>query len=224
MRKGIDPRREAIHQPDADSRDALAVRGLLHDVEHGLATLASLIEVIRGDTTLSEDSSLQLRRAERELSMLFSFITQWHEGTYSAAGEVDVRGIAEEIAQLAEIEHGVAVELEPGAAVSLPVSMAVVWRVLANVVDNAARAAGPAGRVEITVARDSAIVVEVRDTGPGFPATAHGDRLGANGSTGLRVVTSLLDSVGGRFEVRDSAIDGTTVRAVFPPLPRQPEG
>ncbi len=224
MGMGIDPRHEPTHHLDADSRDTVVVRGLLHDVEHGLATLASLIEVVSGDTTLSEDSSLQLRRAERELSMLFSFITQWHDGTHPTAGEVDVRAIAEEIAQLAEIEHGVIVELLPGAAVSLPVSTAVVWRVLANVVDNAARAAGPAGRVEITVEGDTAIVVEVHDTGPGFAATAHGNGLSANGSTGLRVVTSLLDSVGGRFEVRsDEAADGTTVRAVFP-RPRQPRG
>jgi signal transduction histidine kinase len=223
MRKGTDPRRESGQQV-ADLRDVVVFRGLLHDVEHGLATLGSLIEVVRGDTALSSDSALQLRRAERELSMLFSFIQQWTDGTHVTATEVDVRAIATEIVQLAEVEHGATVDLLPGPAVPLPVSAAVVWRVLANVVDNAARAAGPGGRVEVTVERHNAIVVEVRDTGPGFPTQVRGDGHRTAGSTGLRVVTSLLDSVGGRFEVRQGHSIGTTVRAVFPPRPRQPNG
>ena len=43
-------------------------------------------------------------------------------------------------------------------------------------------------------------------------------------ATGLRVVTSLLDSVGGRFEVLSGRTDGTTVRAVFPPHQRDANG
>jgi signal transduction histidine kinase len=223
MGNGTDPPRETGHGAVAGPSDPAAFRGLLHDVEHGLATLASLIEVVRGDITLSPDSSLQLRRAERELSMLFSFIAQWAGGADGTAVAVDVRAIAGEIAQLAEVEHGVAVDLLPGPPVHLPLSAAVIWRVLVNVVDNAARAAGSAGRVEITVEQADVIVVEVHDTGPGFAAATHGDALSAVGSTGLRVVTSLLDSVGGQFEIRHGRTKGTTVRAVFP-RPRQPKG
>ncbi|HEX5115355.1 MAG TPA: HAMP domain-containing sensor histidine kinase [Pseudonocardiaceae bacterium] len=193
-----------------DPCDAVTVRGLLHDVEHGLATLASLIDVVRGDSDLSDESDLQLRRAERELAMLFAVISHWLNGQDGYGGEVDVRALAREVAQLAEVEHGVTVELVPGPDVMIPVSTELVWRVLTNVVDNAARAAGPGGRVEVSVGRDTEVVVEVRDTGPGFDEVV-------DAATGLRVVTSLLDSVGGRFEVLTGRTEGTTVRAVFPP-------
>ncbi|HKN98927.1 MAG TPA: HAMP domain-containing sensor histidine kinase [Pseudonocardiaceae bacterium] len=218
MRKGIS-RPGGLDQPVTDPRDAVTVRGLLHDVEHGLATLASLIDVVRGDSELSDESDLQLRRAERELAMLFAVISHWLNGQEGAdgSGEVDVRALAREVAQLAEVEHGVTVELVPGPDVLVPVSAEVVWRVITNVVDNAARAAGPGGRVEVSVGRDTEVVVEVRDTGPGFDGVP-------DGTTGLRVVTSLLDSVGGRFEVLTGTTDGTTVRAVFPPRQRDGNG
>lgn len=198
-------------QPVTDPRDAVTVRGLLHDVEHGLATLASLIDVVRGEPELSDQSDLQLRRAERELAMLFAVIQHWLGGQDgSGEDEVDVRALCREVVQLAEVEHDVTVELVPGPDVMIPVSAELVWRVLTNVVDNAARAAGPGGRVEVSIGRDTEVVVEVRDTGPGFDEVV-------DGATGLRVVTSLLDSVGGRFEVLTGRTEGTTVRAVFPP-------
>jgi signal transduction histidine kinase len=210
MRKEIS-RSSGPEQPVTDPRDAVTVRGLLHDVEHGLATLASLIDVVRGEPELSDESDLQLRRAERELAMLFAVIQHWLNGQDGADDdEVDVRALVREVVQLAEVEHDVTVELVPGPDVMIPVSAELVWRVLTNVVDNAARAAGPGGRVEVSIGRDTEVVVEVRDTGPGFDETA-------DGATGLRVVTSLLDSVGGRFEVLTGRSEGTTVRAVFPP-------
>ena len=81
----------------------------------------------------------------------------------------------------------------------------LLWRVLTNVVDNAARAAGPAGRVEITVGRlaepPPRAVLEVLDNGPGF---GHGPPGAA--SLGLGVVTTLLDSCGGSMEVEAPAV------------------
>jgi signal transduction histidine kinase len=211
-------RTDGPDRPTDDPRDAGTVRGLLHDVEHGLATLASLIDVVRGDADLSDESDLQLRRAERELAMLFAVISHWLGGQQAGAdAEVDVRALAREVAQLAEVEHGVTVELVPGPDVLIPVSAELVWRVITNVVDNAARAVGPGGRVEVSVGRDTEVVVEVHDTGPGFDEVV-------DAATGLRVVTSLLDSVGGRFEVLSGQSDGTTVRAVFPPRQRGGNG
>ena len=59
----------------------------------------------------------------------------------------------------------------------------LLWRALANVVDNATRAAGQAGRVEVVIGQASQTVIDVIDDGPGFgngpPGTA---------SLGLQVV------------------------------------
>jgi signal transduction histidine kinase len=94
----------------------------------------------------------------------------------------------------------------------------LLWRVLTNVVDNAARAAGPAGRVEITVGMLANAppwaLLQVQDNGPGF---GHGPPGAA--SLGLGVVTTLLESCGGSLEVQGPADGGALVRILIPAEP-----
>lgn len=204
----------------------LSLRGLLHDVEHGLSTLSALVEVVRGDPTLSLDAGIRLAHAGDELARLLDLIATWvAEDTITPAPDtcVDVRALAQQVGSLAALEHGGAVDLAPGPEVTLPVSAALLWRVLANMVDNAARAAGRHGHVRIAVHREPApnahtaaeTVIEVTDDGPGF---GHGPR--GRASVGLTVVTGLLDSVGARFEVLPAA-QGARVRVVFPDVDPQ---
>jgi two-component sensor histidine kinase len=80
------------------------------------------------------------------------------------------------------------------------------------VVDNAARAAGPYGRVVVTVsARDDQAAVDVIDDGPGFGQGPPGAA-----SLGLGVVTSLLESCGGALEIQAPESGGAHVRVVVP--------
>src|SRR4030081_1499182 len=118
-------RRQGPGRRSSDARDAQAVCGLLHDLEHGMATLSSLIAAAHGDPSLSIGSRTQLERAEGELARLSAFIIRWAAGPHDAAAggaadAVDVRALAGEVAQLAEIEHGATVVLLPGPEVSLP--------------------------------------------------------------------------------------------------------
>lgn len=77
-----------------------------------------------------------------------------------------------------------------------------VRRALTNIVDNAARAAGPGGRVEISLRRSgphgAEVHVVVEDSGPGFGKVAPQRMLG------LRSATRCLSGVGGSLEVRSS--------------------
>jgi signal transduction histidine kinase len=94
-------------------------------------------------------------------------------------------------------------------------SPVLLWRVLTNVVDNAARAAGPDGRVEIAVAMladpPPRARLEVLDNGPGFGQGPPGAA-----SLGLGVVTSLLESCGGSMAVEAPAAGGALVQIVIP--------
>jgi signal transduction histidine kinase len=177
-----------------------------------MTTLSYLVEAVRGDVDLPEDAGFRLELLSLEMTRLLDVIAHEIPGQQDAAavGQVGLRSLAGQVTQLARVAHEAAVTLRPGPEVQIQASPVLLWRVLTNVVDNAARAAGPGGRVEVSIGRDTEVVVEVRDTGPGFDETA-------DGATGLRVVTSLLDSVGGRFEVLTGRSEGTTVRAVFPP-------
>ena len=187
-RRGRGRRRSDVEEP-------LAVRGLLHDLGHQMTTLSYLVEAVRGDVELPGDAGNRLELLSLEMSRLLDIIAQEIPGGAGvpAVAEVGLRSLAGQVTQLARIAHETVVVLEPGPEVTVEASPALLWRVLTNVVYNAARAAGPDGRVGVTVsAAGDRAAVDVIDDGPGFGQGP----LGA-ASLGLGVVTTLLESCGG---------------------------
>lgn len=185
-----------------------------------MTTLSYLIEAVRGDADLPEDAGFRLELLSLEMTRLLDVIAHEIPGQQHAAavGEVSLRSLAGQVAQLARIAHEAGVTLRPGPEVQVMASPVLLWRVLTNVVDNAARAAGPGGQVEISVAKLAGppprAVLEVLDDGPGF---GHGPPGAA--SLGLGVVTSLLESCGGRLEVQAPPGGGALVRIAIPAEP-----
>ncbi len=196
------------------------MRGLLHDLGHQMTTLSYLVEAVRGDVDLPEDAGFRLELLSLEMTRLLDIIAHEIPGRDDAAavGEVSLRSLAGQVTQLARIAHQADVMLRPGPEAQVTASPVLLWRVLTNVVDNAARAAGPAGRVEITVGMLSdtppRALLQVQDNGPGFGQGSPGAA-----SLGLGVVTTLLESCGGSIEVRAPAEGGAVVRIVIPAEP-----
>ena len=108
----------------------------------------------------------------------------------------------------------VALRVEPSAAGAAPGSGAAeVEQALLRILENAFEAAGPTGRVEVTIRRESPeLVVEVRDSGPGI-APAVRDRLfepmigtrkeRGGAGMGLAVARHVLGLVGGSVDAID---------------------
>jgi signal transduction histidine kinase len=196
------------------------VRGLLHDLGHQMTTLSYLVEAVRGDVDLPEDAGFRLELLSLEMTRLLDVIAHEIPGREDAAavGEISLRSLAGQVTQLAQVAHEAAVTLRPGPEVKVRASPVLLWRILTNVLDNAARAAGPGGRVELTVAMlaqpPPRALLEVLDNGPGF---GHGPPGAA--SLGLGVVTSLLESCGGSMEVEAPPGGGALVRLVIPGEP-----
>jgi len=209
-------RRQGPGRRSSDGPDALAMHGLLHDLAHEMATLSYLVEAARGDPALTVDSGARLELIALELSRVLDIIAHGmsDEQPVETTDAVEVRALAEQVTQLARVAHDASVAVLPGPTVRIPVSAAVLWRVLSNVVDNAARAVGPAGRVEVAILRGKQAVIEVTDDGPGF-----GNGPAGMASLGLRVAASLLASCGGNLEVGSPAVGGTQVRIVLPAQP-----
>ncbi len=87
-----------------------------------------------------------------------------------------------------------------------------LWRGLRNMLDNAVRAAGESGRVEVRVSTDTRwVIVEVEDDGPGFGAGPAG-----TASLGLSIVRRVAADSGGDLEIRDGAPGGCRVRLLLP--------
>ncbi|HWG63099.1 MAG TPA: ATP-binding protein [Streptosporangiaceae bacterium] len=166
-----------------------------------MTTLSYLVEAVRGEVELPGDSEFRLELLSLEMSRLLDVIAREIPARHEAGqvGTVGLRSLAGEVTKLASATNQATVELLPGPEVSIQASPAVMWRVLTNLVDNAVRAAGPAGRVEVAVAHRAGsghAIVDVVDDGPGF-----GDGPPGTAALGLQVVTTLLDSCGGRLRV-----------------------
>lgn len=191
------------------------VRGVLHDMEHSLATLAALLTAARVVSDagrrdllgLIEQESAQLHRLARD-----------HTRQPPAAEAVRMDEVVRRIVALARIMGSTTVTLTAEAAVALHADDQLVWRVVTNVVDNALRAAGPDGTVAVSVVQEcGGVVIEVVDDGPGFgrgPAGTAG--LGLGLGRGLGIVSDLMDTCGGAVTVHAVEPHGTRMRLVFP--------
>jgi signal transduction histidine kinase len=197
----------------SDNRDLRALRGLLHDLGHEVTTLSYLVEAVRGDTSLPGGSAYRLELVSVEMSRLSDLIQQGLHGdvTGGAAEVISVRDLAAQLTRLAELAYPADVTLLPGADVTVTIDPLLLWRVLSNVVDNAARAAGTGGRVTVAVRQDGTPLVDVTDDGPGFGLGPKG-----TASLGLGVVRSLLEACGGSLAVGSPPGGGTTVQVTLP--------
>ena len=98
---------------------------------------------------------------------------------------------------------------EPLMAVAHPVD---VVRILANLLDNACRAAGPEGRVRLAVERgEERALMIVADSGPGF-----GNGESGQASLGLGIVAALVRRNNGDLRMGTSDLGGLAVAVALP--------
>lgn len=196
-----------------DDHDTAAIRGLLHDLGHEMTALSFLVEAVRGDVKVPGESSSRLELLSLEVSRLLDIISDGlGEGALAGRAElVELRPMAAQLARLAVLAHGAHVAVLPGPELTATVNPVLLWRVLSNLVDNAARAAGPAGNVTLEIQQDTKTIIDVADDGPGFGAGPPG-----TGSLGLEVITALLEACGGSLEVDSPPGGGARVRVIVP--------
>lgn len=190
----------------------LEVRGLLHDLGHQVMTLSLLADSVCDDGALSATARQRMEIVKQEMFRIVELIadSMSPDAASARAEMIDVRQVADEVAQLVSVAHGTAVTVQPGGPAVISISASLLWRVLCNLVDNAVRAAGPGGQVSIRVEQKSETVLEIADTGPGFgcgPSGAAG--------LGLTVVRGLLRAAGGRLDIANDPGGGARVRVTF---------
>jgi signal transduction histidine kinase len=191
-------------------------RQLGHDLQHGLATVALLAEVIGGTDRLDLDAAQRLRHLVSQVRQLSMLLEEEFQGDARAEADAPVR-VDVLVREVCTVRAGTtSVPLE---AITEPVhsvvSLSALWRVVSNVLDNAIRAADHRGGVQVRVhAQGGRAVVEVDDSGPGFGLSGRG-----LASVGLGIVQDFVARYDGALEIGAGDLGGCCVRILLPAEP-----
>ena len=197
-------------RPAVSAPDSL----LLHDLGQPLAAIRALAgtPLPIGSSPAATEAADRMRRIAELAELMTALVA-------SAGSEPEPTSEAR--ADVAAVVLDAVVSAAPGFAGRLrcqasdqpavPVDPLDLRRAVGNLVDNAARAAGPGGRVDVGVRRDSnRVKIEVADDGPGFGLMPQ--RTGK----GLTVALDVASSCGGTLEIQDGPDGGALVRLELP--------
>ncbi len=206
----------AFNQMSADlgrlERDrAMVLAGISHDLRTPLARLRLGLEMIGGDTSMSEGLAADIEEMDKIIGQFLDFAKGENEAGTDTDLEVLVDEICERYAKL-----GRALVRGPRAAIRMPLAQMAVRRAISNLIDNALRYSKEPVEIDTRLEGGTAggrVVIEVRDRGPGIPE-AEAERMkrpftrleaarsDAGGSgLGLAIVDRVARMHGGRLEL-----------------------
>ena len=212
-----------------------AVTGALaHDLRSPLTTIRAGLEAAKGSVD-PEAVNEALEQAVADVDRLTGLVESALDVAEAEAGALSIRRETMDLVDLAEQlvelyrplaeERGITLTLDAPEPVSVLGDPSLLRRALANLLDNVASHLHGGERAAIHVFRDRrGAVLEVIDTGPGFPEEiveraferlvkgpdSHGSGLG------LAIVRAVALAHGGRAELEQPPGGGTIVRLVLP--------
>ena len=195
------------------------VRALCHDMRQPLATIVALSSTAAAKTGVDENSALTLGRITEQATGLLGMIRSTLEvesGPECAEPACVPTVLAAVVTEWRETFSGslTTTVRDPQRATVL-VHASMLRRAIANLVDNATRAAGPTGTVKVTVVGGVSIVdIIVRDDGPGFGQIASGFGLG------LDVVRRVAATCDGQLDIRANDTGGVQAKLRLSRVPR----
>lgn len=199
---------------------AQVLREAIHDIRQPVAVVTALAEAALTEPALPAAAQHRLEQIIEQADRLSGMIRNClpaqrekpHEPGKLCRGLADIVQIVDEVIEAGRLTWTGDITLAaPARPVWCVVDPVLLRRALSNVLDNAARAAGPAGTVWVEVRqRDGAVMLAVEDDGPGFGEIPSGAALG------LTAVARHVIKLGGRVEYSGGAHGGTRVSLWFP--------
>lgn len=184
---------------------------LCHDLRQYLAACMNVAEM--GDDA-GPDSHERFRLIAEQLRLANELINA--ELREIRKQRVDLGSLIEESVRTVRLTHDTSVEVKTGQSAFAYGDPVQMRKAVVNVLENAARAAGDAGTVDVTVdTHDGLASVQVTDDGQGF------GRMGPGLGQGLPIVYDAVRAHGGRLEISSGPGPGTTVRMLWPQQPQK---
>ena len=169
-----DGRQELIRRERISTIGRLST-SIVHDLRNPLAAIYGGAEMlVDGDLTPPQVQRLagNIYRSSRRVQELLQELVDVGRGKSSAPEVCRLRDIvtaAYEVYQATADAQRVTVHIDVPEAIELPLERARMERVFSNLIDNALGVMPGGGSIDISAATlDSAVVVEVHDTGPGI--------------------------------------------------------
>ncbi|HEY3006430.1 MAG TPA: HAMP domain-containing sensor histidine kinase, partial [Kribbellaceae bacterium] len=201
----------ARHSVDIESGAGL--QRLCHDLRQFVGA-GLLLSRMPGDDDLSEEVRHRLDLIHQQFASIAELVAA---ETAERAAEppkdwiLDLVELVDECVRVVQLTHRVTVDVTAVPAAAAYGDPALLRRAVSNVLDNASRAAGHAGKVTVQVGTDDDETwLEVSDNGAGFGRIKRGT------GHGLQVVNSAVRASRGRLEISSGPGPGTTVRLRLP--------
>ena len=208
-----------------DGRGSIdGLREVSHDIRQPIAGVLALAGAVLAETDLSEATRRRLEQIIELAEWQSDLVENWLEvaegDTSSVAGYTDaIRVVNEAAAAERLIWTGTLTVIWPPERVFIRPHPVILRRMTANLLDNATRAAGPAGNVTVEVIRwDDQMLLVVEDDGPGFGWLDGGRGLG------LSAVARRAVQHQGRLECGRSSLGGGRVSLRLPLAVARMEG
>jgi signal transduction histidine kinase len=250
LRSAVHTMRQRIAQQfqrleDGDRQRRELVSNISHDLRTPLSSIQGYVEtaLVRGDALDAQARATHLRTALRHVELLGKRIADLFELSKLDAGRVEPRQevfclaeLLQDVVQnyrLAAQQRGVALSLSAGSHMQAKVlaDIAMIERVLQNLIDNALRYTASGGAVALAIENRGAFMqISVSDTGRGIE-TRHlphiferywratdAEESGASISSGLglAIVKRILDLHGSVVRVRSEFMRGTRFEFLLP--------
>lgn len=195
--------------PD-DAFEVRTLRELCHDLTMPATSIKLLASVAAKESDPDPSLKIRLRQIADEAGRIADICSYFLDPARKP-GPTDLRFLAVDAADSARSRFSVAIDVvaDPVTAAAHPVDVA---RIMANLLDNACRAAGPAGRVRLAVERERGRArLVVADSGRGF---GHGEF--GQASLGLGIVAALVRRNDGAVQMGTGDLGGLTVTVILP--------
>ena len=242
LRLATEARNAALRAKTEEARSAL-LSAVSHDLRTPLGSITGAATALRDDPGLTTQTRTELVESIcDETERLEKLVTNLLDMTRLEAGPVLLKRdwipleemIGSALTRLERQlgERAIQIDLPDGLPL-LSVDPVLFEQVLVNILENAARYTPSGSPIDIVAGlRENAVVIEIRDCGPGFAAGTEervfekffrGDHAGTAGAgLGLPICRAIVEAHGGTIRAENRKHDGGVVRIVLPMAEQAP--